>query len=143
MATTVTVLLSDVEEGVKTISAKVGLKTDDWSRALKAEDENSIQNYEKEGAYGLLEVMGRFCTSLANPTVSQAAYVYTLDMPSNWGSTAAKVQELISQYLINFVCSRWFGVVMPEKEKNYADNAARYEAIVFKELIMRAKPTRS
>ena len=137
---TVTVGLKAVEDGVKLISAKVGLKSNDWEKTLHASDENSITNYEKEGAYGLIESIGRYCTGVEKVSES---YVYTLEMPTNWDSTAEKVAQLIEQYFINFVCSRWFGLVLPEQAETYKSYAERYESIVFKELIMRGKPLRN
>lgn len=136
---TIAASMTNVTKGVQLISAKEGLKHDDFDKALKAEDDNSIEAYEKEAAYALLNTMGKFCTGLSPATDK---YTYTLSMPSNWGSSAAKVLPLVEQFFINFVVSRWFGIVQEQKADTYATQAATYEAIVFKELIIRNKPSR-
>ena len=134
-------LLSDIKAGVKAISSKVALKGEgDMTHAAILEDDTTLKVYFTEAMSVLQGVLGRFCSDV---TPSDTSYTFTLDEPPTWSSTEERVLALAKSFAINYVCACWFEAVKPELEERYRNLHQQQEAKIFKELILRAKPTRS
>lgn len=134
MNVNITLTKNDILDQVYRITGYTGKKGGDLDKLASTEDDSILLgSYYDEATCSLADVVSLY------GSVSDTAV--TLAMPVNWKSgVQTSLGSAIKNYIINYMCMKWFALSKKDEVQYYANMADKMEANIKKLLTEREKP---
>ena len=138
----VTITKASVLEEVFKVTGYTGAKNDDMDRLSSTEDDGALlTSFYKEGTSSLSDEVSRF-GSLTEE--DDAVSKFTFDLPSSWNDKfRTSLQKDMAQYVVSYVCAKWFNLMKKDEAKHYEGICEGLSASVAKYLCERKRPSRA
>lgn len=125
---------------VEDITGYIGKSTGDLENIPATDDELNILNrYWDDAISNIFGIIRRYSTMADD----SSKVTYTLTLPSNFNANAeTPLKKSMRQYIVNFICSKWFSIVKPDKVQGYEALCINIANNITKLIMERTKPTR-
>lgn len=135
----ITILKSDILPEVYTITGYNGKAAKDIDAISTTDDDKSILSiYMDEALTDLSEIVSR---SGFLKTDDDTSFVFSFTLPDNWNTnTQTSLSKNISQYVVNYICYKWFMFTKQDVSKSYIDTITNIVLKIRKNLTERNKP---
>lgn len=110
-------------------------------KVTATEDEiKLLESYYGEAVTGMTDIISNHGYLKTDDATS---CVFSLSMPSNWNNNlSSALDKNVSQYMVNFICGRWFNISKKEEVNFYTSLGVEMKLKVAKILNERTKPIR-
>lgn len=141
MELVVTIIKSSVLEEVYKLTGYTGSKHDDIDKLSSTEDDALLlTSFYKEGTSSLSDEVSRFGSMTAE---SDSDSTFKFELPSSWNDKfTSSLQKSMAQYVVSYVCAKWFNLMMKDESKYYDGICNGLSASITKYLCERKRPSR-
>lgn len=131
-----TIVYAEVED----ITGYTGKNSGDVDKISATEDElNILDRYWDDAISNAFNIIRRYSTM----TDDTSKVTYALTLPPNFNSGAeVPLNKNMRQYIVNFICAKWFNLVKPEEVKTYDALCINIASNISKLIMERTKPVR-
>jgi hypothetical protein len=138
----ITILQSDIMPEVYKITGYTGRNAGETDKVSSTEDESNILlSYWGEAVSGLSEVITRHGYLQTDGTDKA---IFAFNLPSSWNTNVlASLTRCMNQYVVNFICKRWFNLSKKDEVAYYDKLCIDLAINIKKHLAERKKPQRS
>lgn len=136
----ITIVKTEVYAEVGDITGYTGKNAGDIDKISATDDEiNILGRYWDDAIINAFGIIRRYSTI----TEDSLKVEYSLTLPSNFNPGAEiPLNKNIRQYIVNFICAKWFNLVKPEEVKNYEALCINISNNISKLIMERTKPVR-